>query len=522
MANNELMIDSEYMDFFDESTDDIYLEDKGKRWKIMIIDDDYEVHTITKLVLSDFAFNNVAIEFIDAYSAKEARELLTQAQDLAIILLDVVMEEEDSGLKLVRFIREELKNYEVRIILRTGQPGQAPEKRVIVDYDINDYKEKTELTAQKLFTTIVASLRAYESIHLTNLNKKGLEKVIEASSYLFEVQSLSKLSAIVLEQINSMLCFYKNIPLREQSSFVAFKNSGSYYITAASGNYTKNFNSDIKNVIPASLYDSIIEGIEERKIFAVDTNIVLHFKSVTDLEYVLFFEGASDFREMDKNLLEIFSHNISNAFENAALNLKLQDAQKEIIYTLGEIAEARSKETGNHVKRVSEFSKLLALKYGMSESDAETISLASAMHDIGKLGVPASILNKPGKLTIEEFEVIKTHTTIGYDMLKNSAKEIIRTASIIAYHHHEKYNGNGYPNGLKGEEIHLYGRITAIADVFDALGTKRIYKPAWDLDKILEYFKAQRGEHFDPHLVDLFFSYIDEFIAIRDSFKDQL
>ncbi|HEY9061058.1 MAG TPA: HD domain-containing phosphohydrolase [Pseudobacteroides sp.] len=522
MANNELLMDSEYMDFFDESTDDMALEDKGKKWKIMIIDDDHEVHTITKLVLSDFAFNNVAIEFIDAYSAKEARELLKQTTDLAIILLDVVMEEEDSGLKLVQFIREEIKNHEVRIILRTGQPGQAPEKRVIVDYDINDYKEKTELTAQKLFTTIVASLRAYESIHLTNLNKKGLEKVIEASSYLFEVQSISKLSAIVLEQINSMLCFYKNIPLKEQCSFVAFKKSDGYYITAASGNYTMYLNMDIKGVIPPSIHSAIIEGIRDKRIFTIDTNIVLHFKSITELEYILYFEGANDFKEMDKSLLEIFSHNISNAFENAALNLKLQDTQKEIIYTLGEIAEARSKETGNHVKRVSEFSRLLALKCGMSDSDAETISLASAMHDIGKLGVPASILNKPGKLTVEEFEVIKTHTTIGYEMLKNSTKEIIRTASIIAYQHHEKYNGKGYPNGLKGEAIHLYGRITAIADVFDALGTIRVYKPAWNLEKILDYFRSQRGEHFDPYLVDLFFENIDEFVAIRNSFKDHV
>ncbi len=521
MASNDIIIDSEYMDFFDDTVDDIVLEDRSKRWKIMIIDDDYEVHTITKLVLSDFAFNNVALEFIDAYSAKEAREILYKTQDIAIILLDVVMEEEDSGLKLVRFIREEVKNYEVRIILRTGQPGQAPEKRVIVDYDINDYKEKTELTAQKLFTTIVASLRAYESIHLTNINKKGLEKIIEASSYLFEVQSIAKLSGIVLEQINSMLCYYKNIPLKEQSSFVAFKNSGDYYITAGSGNFVKNANMNIKDVINESLYTSIIDGIIEKRIFTIGTNIVLHFKSGTGLEYVLYFEGADEFRDFDKSLLEIFSHNISNAFENAALNLKLQDTQKEIIYTLGEIAEARSKETGNHVKRVSEFTKLLALKYGMSENDADTISLASAMHDIGKLGVPASILNKPGKLTDDEFEVIKTHATIGYDMLKNSTKEIIRTASIIAYHHHEKYNGKGYPNGLKGEEIHIYGRITAIADVFDALGTIRVYKPAWDLDKIIEYFKAQRGEHFDPYLVDLFFKYLDEFIAIRDSFKDQ-
>lgn len=522
MANNDIVLDGEYMNFFDESTDDSASESTGKKWKIMIIDDDHEVHTITKLVLSDFAYNNLAVEFIDAYSAKEAKELIKKHNDIAIILLDVVMEEEDSGLKLVHYIRNDLNNNEVRIILRTGQPGQAPEKNVIVDYDINDYKEKTELTAQKLFTTVVASLRAYESIHITNVNKKGLEKVLEASSYLFEVQSISKLSGIVLEQINSMLSFYKNIPVTQQSSFIAFRNQESFYITAASGNYSSKINFDIKEVIPESLFSAINNGIKEKKLFNIDNNIILHFKSIIDLEYILFFEGAGELSDLEKNLLEIFSNNISNAFENTSLNLKLQDAQKEIIYTLGEISEVRSKETGNHVKRVAEFTKLLTLKYGLSESEAETISLASAMHDIGKLGIPSSILNKPGKLTEEEFEIIKTHSAIGYDMLKNSSNEIIRTASIIAFEHHEKYNGSGYPQGLKGKEINLYGRITAIADVFDALGSVRVYKPAWELDKILEYFKAQRGEHFDPELTDLFLKNIDEFLSIRDSFKDQL
>ncbi|MDQ2087278.1 DUF3369 domain-containing protein [Herbivorax sp. ANBcel31] len=520
MINNDVILDNEYMDFFDESTDDIEPVDMDRKWKIMIVDDDYEVHTITKHVLSDFTYNNASLEFIDAYSGEQARELLQKHHDIAIILLDVVMEEEDSGLKLVHYIRNDLKNYEVRIILRTGQPGQAPEKSVIVDYDINDYKEKTELTTQKLFTTMVASLRAYESISNTTIGKKGLEKVIEASSYLFEVQSISKLSTIVLEQINSMISLYKNIPLKHQSSFIAFRKSESFFITAGSGKYSKNINTNIKEVLSDSLYMTITEKIKEKRMLIIDTNIIIHFKNGENLEYILFFEGAREFSKIDKNLLEIFSHNISNAFENTSLNLKLQDTQKEIIYTLGEIAEVRSKETGKHVKRVAEFTRILALKYGMSKSDAEKISLASAMHDIGKLCIPSNVLDKPGKLTKEEFEFIKTHTTIGYNMLKNSTKEIIKTASIIAYQHHEKYNGCGYPNGLKGEEIHLYGRITAISDVFDALGTVRVYKPAWELEKILDYFKSQKGEHFDPHLVDILFENIDEFIYIRDLLKD--
>ena len=132
---------------------------------------------------------------------------------------------------------------------------------------------------------------------------------------------------------------------------------------------------------------------------------------------------------------------------------------------MGEIAETRSKETGNHVKRVAEYSKLLALKLGLDEQTAEMLKLASPMHDIGKVGIPDNILNKPGKHTFEEFEIMKTHAQLGYEMLKHSTKPILQAAAIVAREHHEKYNAKGYPKGLRGEEIHIFARITAVADV---------------------------------------------------------
>jgi len=206
--------------------------------------------------------------------------------------------------------------------------------------------------------------------------------------------------------------------------------------------------------------------------------------------------------------------------EITTLNREIEDTQREVIFTMGAIGESRSKETGNHVRRVAEYSKLLALLYGLDEKEAQLIKEASPMHDIGKVAIPDHILNKPGKLTKEEFAIMQTHAQIGYDMLKHSNRPILKTAAIIAYQHHEKYNGKGYPNGLKGDEIHIYGQITAIADVFDALGSDRVYKKAWSLDKILKLFREERGEHFHPKLVDLFFENIDKFLAIRDKFAD--
>ena len=204
------------------------------------------------------------------------------------------------------------------------------------------------------------------------------------------------------------------------------------------------------------------------------------------------------------------------------LNEDIVATQKEIIFRLGALAESRSKETGLHVKRVAKYSKLLALYYGLEEEEAEIIKTASPMHDIGKIAIPDAILNKPARYTAEEFEIMKTHAQIGYDMLKDSKKEILKAAAIIAYEHQEKYDGSGYPRGLKGEEIHIYGRITAIADVFDALGSERVYKKAW-LDKdIFKLFKNESGRHFDPLLIKLFFDNLDEFLKIRDSMKDEI
>jgi len=157
---------------------------------------------------------------------------------------------------------------------------------------------------------------------------------------------------------------------------------------------------------------------------------------------------------------------------------------------------------------------------GIDEKNAAILRSASPMHDIGKVAIADSILRKPGKLTFEEFEIMKSHTEIGYKILKGSKRPILRAVAIVAYTHHEKWDGSGYPRGIKGKEIHEFGRITAIADVFDALGSDRIYKKAWNLDKILNLFKEEKGKHFDPKLVELFFDNLDKFIKIRNKFQD--
>jgi len=197
------------------------------------------------------------------------------------------------------------------------------------------------------------------------------------------------------------------------------------------------------------------------------------------------------------------------------LNDEIEATQREVVFTMGAIAEERSKETSDHIKRVAEYSSILAHLYGLSLEEALLLKNASPMHDIGKIGIPDAILNKPENFTDSEYEIMKTHTVIGYKMLKHSDKSILKAASIVAYEHHERWDGKGYPRGLKGNEIHIYGRITAIADIFDALSSDRVYKKAWPMDKIIELFKNEKGKHFDPELVDIFLENIDYFLAAK-------
>lgn len=231
--------------------------------------------------------------------------------------------------------------------------------------------------------------------------------------------------------------------------------------------------------------------------------------------------NANDiFTMSDLDHLTLAASYAGKSLESVMLHEEIAATQREIIFAMGEIGESRSKETGNHVNRVAEYSYILALGCGLSTEEAEQLKMVSPMHDIGKVAIPDAVLHKPGKLTEEEFELMKQHTIIGYNLLKSSGRELMKMASTVAYEHHEKWDGTGYPRGLSGEEIHLYGRITAIADVFDALGSDRVYKKAWELDRILNLFEEERGRHFDPHLVDIFLRQLPKLLEIREKYSD--
>ena len=491
-------------------------------WKILIVDDEADVHSVTVFMLSGQRYHDRPFSFLHAYSAEEAKKVLRENEDVAVILLDVVMETDDSGLRLVRYIRQEMGNLAVRIILRTGQPGKAPAAQVILEYDIDDYKEKTELTLEKMLVTIVAALRSYNFITTIESNRQGLKRIIEASSDIFERQSLQKLGCGVLSQLTAILQLKKDAVYSHASGLAASGIKGRSIVLAATGDFCEFVEHPIEEVRGETVHRALDRAKNRpHGFYCEDGKCAWYFRSKTGSENFLYFEVGRELDENDHDLLELFFTNVSLAFDNLFLNKGIEDTQKEVIFHIAETMECRSAETGSHVRRVSEYVRLMAVKYGLPEEEAEMLKLASTAHDLGKIGIPDSILNKPGPLSTEEFEIIKSHVQRGYELLSRSTSPIIRTAARIVLLHHERWDGKGYPQGLKGEEIHVHGRIVAVADVFDALSNKRVYHEAWNWDEVFKYFLEESGGHFDPCLVDILLENREEFMGIWEKYHDE-
>ncbi|WP_286262728.1 DUF3369 domain-containing protein [Thalassotalea atypica] len=491
-------------------------------WKIAIIDDEEDIHTITKMALKRFNLDNRGLTFVHAYSAKEGKELLRNEAEVAIVFLDVVMETDDAGLEFARWMRQDLENHFTRIVLRTGQPGQAPEEKVIMEYDINDYKEKTELDRKKLFTTVFSALRAYRDIMAVDearkyqqLYREGLERVIDSTSNVLEKRTLQHFFSGILQQVMSLL------HIDEQSLLVQVKGISAVY---SENDYKILASINCSECTQANeINDETLKYLnmarDQKKSIFVDDILVGYFPSNSDKVSLLFLKGIDQIHDIDSALLEVFSGNVSLAFDNLLLNREIIETQEELIYRLGDAVESRSKEAGNHIKRMSEVSYMLAIKMGLSIEEAELLKQAAPMHDIGKIATPDSVLLKPGRLDDQEMTIMKEHPNIGYSILEGSDRPILKSAAIIAQQHHEKFDGSGYPNGLSGEDIHIYARIVAVADVFDALTHKRCYKEAWPVDKVIDFLKEESGKHLDPIVVQKMLSNIDSAIEINQLYR---
>ena len=289
-------------------------------WKMMIVDDVEDIHHVTRMIFDDYVFDGRSIEFLSAYSGREARELMLAHPDTAVIVLDVVMETDHAGLEVVQYIREEVKNKIVRIILRTGQPGEAPEKKVIIAYDINDYKTKEELTSNRLFSTVTSALRSYRDMTVIEKNRQGLEMIINASSSLLKLTSLKQFTAGVLTQLTSILGFEENSMLVQTANgtcgFAATEERGNYKIIAGTGLYEQYLDQCVTDLGDEHVHERINQVLLRKESIFNEKNLVCYFKTQNNIENILYLQSQQPVNTTDRNLIDIFLSNVAIAFDN--------------------------------------------------------------------------------------------------------------------------------------------------------------------------------------------------------------
>lgn len=492
-------------------------------WKVLVVDDDPQVLAVTQLVLRGMQYGGRPIQLIEALSARQARELLAQEDDVALAMLDVVMETDDAGLQLVRYIRDEMQNRLMRIVLRTGQPGMAPERKVILTYDINDYKAKAELTADRLFTTLITALRGYEDIVAIETSRKGLEKLIRASSSLFELRSLEQFFSGVLLQITALPENVESCMLTTLGAFRDGESPNALRFWSGSGRFANIPSSPLAVIDDAEVLRAVTWAFDNKSSEFFDDRCAVFFDTRGDLASVVYLETRGELSAVDRKLIQLFCSKASIAFDNILLFDQLNLAQESTVLALARLAEFKDNDTGAHVRRVEAMTVKIA--QGLFQRGAfpgeldevllSKIGLASVLHDVGKVSIPDAILGKPAKLVGEEWAMMQRHAITGAIILGEAAK-LVRGRSFlsigadIAASHHEHFDGTGYPAGLEGADIPLSARIVAVADVFDALTSRRSYKEAWPRDKAIAYIAERAGTQFDPTVVEVFLEVVGQ------------
>lgn len=455
---------------------------------VLVVDDEPRNIQVVSNILKEVQ----GCRILYATNGEQALERIDK-NDIDLILLDMMMPVMD-GLETCRRLQASPLHSDIPVIFLTAKND---EESLIAAFEAGavDYVTKPFLRRELI-------ARVNTQLKLRIAQKKLADELSENKELLNQYKQIVDQSSIVSKTNLAGVITYVNDIFCDISGFTREELIGQHHRIVRHPD------------VPREVYKEMWDVIRSKRSWH---GIVKNRKK--DGGHYIVDSYVSPILDSKGEIVEYISvrNDITEIFE---LKEEVEATQKELFITLGYVGESRSKETALHVRRVAEYSKILAEAHGLCAEEAERLWLIAPMHDIGKIGIPDAILNKPGKLTEEEFEIMKRHAEIGSSFFRNSPHPLLQAAAIVANEHHERWDGTGYPKGSRGEEIHIFGRITAIADVFDALGCKRIYKSEWTMESILDYFRQERGKHFDPTLVDLMFENLDRFLDIQERFKD--
>lgn len=489
-------------------------------WVLLIVDDEPGLHEVSKLVLKRLTYRERPLEILSAYSAAEAREILRNRRDIAVALVDVVMEDEHAGLTLIRDMREHYGMASTRIILRTGNPGMAPEREVTKHFEIDDYRDKSELTSERLYIAIYTALRTYQTLVTLDQTAEGLERIINLVTDARLAEDSSEFVDRFVKQVLSVIGPICGA-LLVKDVVVTCHGETNPVVVYGRGQFKDWVGKTLKELADDKLLTAAQAGLKTQVIDVRDEGILIPFETPHREHCALWVPSLGKADPHAVRLVNIFVDKLKLGIENARLHEEILDAQRTALSKLCEAVEMRSKETGQHIHRMAKYSGMLAQLCGLPAVEVQLIEAAAPLHDIGKVAIPDSVLNKPGALTPEEMEIMRGHTLSGWELLADSKSEVLLRGADIALTHHERWDGTGYPRGLAGEDIPLHGRIVSLADVFDALMSKRVYKEAFSYEKTIDIIQQDSGTHFDPALVSLLVEHGRRFEEIFRSHPDK-
>ncbi len=470
-------------------------------WKILVVDDDPVIHQFFTIALKDKNFQDIPILLLHAFSKAEAVDILKNEKDIAVAFIDVVMETPNAGLELVDFTRKELNNREIRIILGTGYSKLINESQTIQEYDINYYYDKLKHDVKdpnELLGIIMLNLRNFRDIIAVKNSLYALSNIMEMRSALQKTSDYRQLFKFLLDQLMTFLSIKTESFHLE--GLVALNNT----IIATTPGYSNYLNLPMQNLPNFLTTDS-------KKTVSSDFKLSKNEK----LSVMIFSE--IDLSQIEHETILAYFSSLVTTLESSILLQNLNEQQVVLITKLAEMLAIRSSETAEHVTRVAEISEIIADKIGLQ--DIEKLNLAAKLHDIGKIGIPDNILNKPEKLTEEEYAIMKEHTVIGFNILKDIPLDVFSLSPVVALQHHERWDGKGYPYGLEGEQIDISAQIVSLVDVFEALTHDRIYRPGWSMQEAYEYIISNSGTQFSPEIVEIFRKSIKDIAQANFSIK---
>jgi HD-GYP domain-containing protein (c-di-GMP phosphodiesterase class II) len=478
----------------------------NKIWKIVIATNTKSIYFPMQSFLENLFFEDRKIRTFDLSKDEQIRNFLQENLDTALLIMEIWPDNLEKKLNLLDYIRHDLFNDRIRIILFSQYYSYISRRKSFFKHGANMYFELMEVSGKNLGYLALSEIKDYKKAMILHKNDIALNRMMD---FFAKSSSITSVNEFFKKSFDIMDNLFKTI---NAGADIAIYLDNSMFI---SSDVFREYSSKSGKEFLKAFLESNIDT--KSRIIWHENNVLCSLEC--DMKSFIFirFNCNKAYIRLKKTF-SVFFREMITVFESLKLKTENTKMLNEIIFTLAELIESRSEETGEHVQRVRKYTRILCDALNIDREKTNFYEIGSMLHDVGKIGIPDNILNKPGRLTPEEFEIMKRHTIIGFEILNKARDKIFKLSSHIALTHHENWDGSGYPNGLKGEEIPIEGRIVSLADYYDALSSDRVYRKAWEEKRILDSIKELKGIKFDPKIVDAFFNNYDKIIRVRMEF----